>query len=298
MNNMRKSIIFLFLMIFMVSCGVAEKEKIYKNTDFGYSITYPSDYYQARELKWVKESTGVILRKKEGFVTVQAMAAGTDYEAMPFDEYVRIAAVSEIQNYEKLVSIESFISEYGIKGYRTYWEVIQHEDTDAGSIDKVITVGPIYYFPPRQKQKVGEQPVKTIMISCDPSPGKEAILQEETEEIAASFRYLNSFKTFFRDGDHGGLFFVERGKPFRIELSANPTTGYNWYITEMDESFFKVRSSGYNAAASGMIGTGGTSYWVIVPLKEGISGIRLLYYRPWQGKDKAVEEYKIRVLSR
>ena len=290
----RKGIIALALLVLCLGgCGGGEngKEKIYHNPDFGFSINYPVDY-QSKEIKWVKENTGVELEKKGAFITVGAMAAGTMYENMPFDQYVKIAAASEIQNYEKLVSIESFTSEYGIKGYKTYWEMIVHEDTDTGEADYTTLAGPIYYFPPMRKQKLGEQPVKTIMISCYEGGGKDV------EQVAASFRYLTSFKTFFRDRHRGKLYFVKKEKPFRIELDSNPTTGYNWYISDMDESYFKVRSSGYQAARNGLIGTGGKSYWEIIPLKEGVKTIRLLYYRPWEGKGKAVDEYKLMVMIR
>ena len=278
-----------FLVLVLGGCGGGNGERVYKNADFGFSVLYPSDY-SARELKWVKEPTGVVLQKKEGTITVQAMAAGTMYEDTPFDDYARIAAAAEIQNFDKLISIERFTSEYGIRGYKTYWKVIQHEDTDTGEINAATKVGPIYYFPPRLKQKLGDQPVKTIMISGDPA------VQKDAESIATSFRYLNSFKALFRKGHHGKIFFVEKGKPFKIELEANPTTGYNWHITEIDENYFKVRSSGYQAEATGRIGSGGKSYWNIIPLKEGISTIRLLYYRVWEGKDKAVDKFTVRIV--
>lgn len=285
--------VLVLLSLCLGGCGGGEdgKEKVYHNTDFGFSVNYPADY-RAKEIKWLKESTGVELEKKGAYVTVRAMAAGTMYENMSFDRYVRIAAASEIQNYEKLVSIESFTSEYGIKGYKTYWEMIVHEDTDTGEADYSTIAGPIYYFPPIRKQKLGEQPVNTIMISCYEGGGKDV------EQVAASFRYLTSFKTFFRDRHRGKLYFVKKDRPFRIELEVNPTTGYNWFIVDMDESYFKVRSSGYQAAKTGLIGTGGISYWEIVPLKEGVKTIRLLYYRSWEGKDKAVDEYKLVVVIR
>ncbi len=267
------------------------QEKVYDNADFGFSVNYPADY-RAKEIKWVKEKTGVELDKKGAYLTVRAMGAGTMYEDMPFDQYVKIAAASEIQNYDKLVSIESFTSEYGIKGYKTFWEVIVHEDTDGGELDYTTIAGPIFYFPPAKKQKLGEQPVKTIMISGYEGGTKEA------ELVAFSFRYLTSFKTFFRGINRGKLYFVKKGNPFRIELESNPTTGYNWYIADMDESYFKVRSSGYQAQKTGLVGSGGVSYWEILPLKQGIKAIRLLYYRPWEGKDKAVDEYRLIVVIR
>ena len=287
MSKKKRIALFVLPLIIAVLAGCGEKEKmgVYRNADFNFSITYPSAY-QAREIG----STGMILHGKHGAITVQAMPAGTMYEKMPFDRYARIAASVEIQNFEKLVSFESFVSDYGIRGYKTYWEVVRHEDTDTGEVNSVDTAGPIYYFPPNGKRKQGEQPVKTIMISCDPGAQKDA------EVVAASFRYLNTFMKLFGEVHTGKVYFVKKGQPFRVELPANPTTGYNWYVADMDDNYFKIRGSGYNAQKHGGLGSGGTSYWMLTPLKEGFSSIRFLYYRPWEGKDKAVDEYRIRVI--
>jgi inhibitor of cysteine peptidase len=287
MNNNKRLALFILPIIFAVLAGCGEKEKmrVYRNADFNFSITYPSGY-QAKEIG----STGVILQGKQGAITIQAMLAGTMYEKMPFDRYARIAASVEIQGFEKLISFESFVSDYGIRGYKTYWEVVRHEDTDTGEVNTVDTVGPIFYFPQKQKRKQGGQPVKTIMISCDPA------VQKDAEVVAASFRYLNTFMRLFGEVHTGKIYFVKKAQPFRIELPANPTAGYNWYVADMDENYFKIRGSGYNARKNGRLGSGGTSYWMLTPLKEGFSSIRLLYYRPWEGKDKAVDEYRIRFI--
>lgn len=289
---MRKIAIFGLLLLLVAGCaGKNEnKEAVYKNADFGFSVAYPS-VYRAKELKWIKEATGVELSQDKATITVQAMAAGTMNANMPFGQYVREAAIDEGQNFTRLVSIESFSSDYDIKGYRTYWEVVQHEESDTGESDITSTAGPIYYFAPRLKQTLGDQPVKTIMISGYQAPEKDITA------VAASFRYLNSYKALFRKGHHGKVYFVKQGKPFRIELAANPTTGYNWYIAEMDENFFQVRSSGYDPRPTELVGSGGTSYWNIVPLKDGVSTIKLLYYRVWEGKEKAVDTFTLRVIS-
>jgi inhibitor of cysteine peptidase len=273
----------------LTGCGGQEKERICKNPDFGFSLVCPVSY-QVKEIKWVKELTGFSLQQPAGTVTVQAMGAGTDYEKMPFDQYVRIAAAAEIQNFDKLTSLESFTSEYGIKGYKTYWEVVRHEDTDSGEVNSAATAGPIYYFPSPGQQKLGAQPVKAIMISGDPA------VEQDVSEVAASFRYLNSFRSFFGKPQHNKLYFVRKGKKFRVELAGNPTTGYNWYIDKLDENYFQVRESGYQPPDTRLVGAGGKCYWEIMPLKPGFSTIKLLYYRSWEGKAKAVDRFEVRVV--
>ena len=290
---------FLFCLIFLpllLGCGVEEERDIlYKNSDFGFTIDYPVDY-QGKEIKWINDQIGIDLRNKNGAITIQAMGAGTNYESMPFAEYVKIAPTVEIQNYNKLTSIESFVSDYGVKGYKTYWSITKHEDTDKGSIDTAEQVGPIYYFPPWRLKKLGDQPVKTIMLSFFAADGNKKALAGDTEEIARSFRYLHSYKVLFNKSHHGKKYFVEKGKPFKIKLVSNPTTGYNWFLDELDESCFRIKSSGFTPSSSKAMGAPGQSYWEIIPLKAGTSKISLLYYRSWEGKEKAVDHYQFKVI--
>lgn len=100
--------------------------------------------------------------------------------------------------------------------------------------------------------------------------------------------------------DNGRTVSVKRGEPIRLELAANATTGYDWQIEELAAEYFKVRTAGYRVdevePGREALGTGGISYWVIIPLKNGQSTIRLLYFRPWEGKDKAVEQFSVTIL--
>ncbi|HVN67932.1 MAG TPA: protease inhibitor I42 family protein [Candidatus Sulfotelmatobacter sp.] len=279
----------LFIVLTLTGCGSGSGEKVYKNPDFGYSVTYPAGW-QAKPLKWVKEETGLELKKGDRSITIQALPTGLDYKNLPFDRYVRIAAAADIQNFTEPTLIEPFTSAYNIKGFKTYWKVTRHEDTDSGERDTTSIAGPLYYFPLARPRQLGDQPVKAVMIYADNG------LSAEAAEIAESFRYLNSFVTLLRNEHHGKLFWAKKNRPFRIELAANPTTGYNWYITEMDEGRFQVRRSGYNAEATGLVGSGGVSYWEILPLKEGLGTIKLLYYRAWEGKERSVDRFQVRVV--
>lgn len=102
----------------------------------------------------------------------------------------------------------------------------------------------------------------------------------------------------FHKADNAKTFVVPKNKSFRIELPSNPTTGFNWYIDKLDKTFFKIKKSGFNPSASHLIGAGGTAFWELVPMKQGYCRLRLLYYRSWEGKSKAVDEYTLRIRSR
>ncbi|MBU0672839.1 MAG: hypothetical protein KJ732_07430 [Candidatus Margulisbacteria bacterium] len=188
-----KSIIKLLppLLLFVI-LGCASPEKVYRNKSFDFSVTYSSQY-KIKEFKFEEIQTGAELTEGKKTISIRAMGAGTMYDGMSFDEYVKIAASVEIQNFDKLVSLESFVSQAGVRGYKTYWEVIEiipPDEWKEGMVPDRNTVGPIYYFPPKEKKYIGQQPVKVIMIDSYVQSGKEKSILEDLEKIAESFEYL------------------------------------------------------------------------------------------------------------
>jgi len=182
---------FLFLTIALLGCS-QPAEKVYKNQSFYFAITYPCGY-EIKEFRFKKLQTGAELTDQEKTISIRAMGAGTMYDKMTFDTYARIAASVEIQNFDKLVSIESFVSQTGVKGYRTYWKVIEiipPDEWKEGMVPNHQTVGPIYYFPPKEKKYIGQQPVKVIMIDYYVRSGEKDMILEDLEKIAKSFKYL------------------------------------------------------------------------------------------------------------
>lgn len=175
----------------LAGCGLWEGRFTYRNKDFGFSVSYPFAY-KAKRIGSGGADFGLNLEKPAGIITVQAMAAGTDYAEMPFAEYVLIAAASEIQNFEKLESLTRFVSASGVAGYKTFWQVVEtlspeEQNWNVKPARKI--VGPIYYFPPRRESKYYGQPVKTIMISAYAKTDGDKNLNRDLEQIARSFRY-------------------------------------------------------------------------------------------------------------
>ncbi|MDD5569131.1 MAG: hypothetical protein PHG23_01835 [Candidatus Pacebacteria bacterium] len=99
--------------------------KIYQNDKFGYSIGYPSDWTY-REFPDTKTGAGFRPLSSPAEITSECIVvdergtAENEYN-VPFNEYVKEAAIVEIQNYEKLNSIEAVTAANGIIGYKTTW---------------------------------------------------------------------------------------------------------------------------------------------------------------------------------
>ncbi|HPS92808.1 MAG TPA: protease inhibitor I42 family protein [Methanothrix sp.] len=72
-------------------------------------------------------------------------------------------------------------------------------------------------------------------------------------------------------------------EPFTISLHANPTAGYEWNA-DYDYVLLKQESAGFETASSDaqLVGVGGSSVFVFLPLKPGKSTIYFVYKRPWE----------------
>lgn len=85
--------------------------------------------------------------------------------------------------------------------------------------------------------------------------------------------------------DSGKTIQLKVGDEIRLELAANATTGFTWELDPavVAAGMIKVKDSGYNpdAAAAGMVGVGGTAFWVIEAVKEGPCNLRLNYAQSW-----------------
>ncbi|MEN6391696.1 MAG: protease inhibitor I42 family protein [Syntrophomonas sp.] len=75
------------------------------------------------------------------------------------------------------------------------------------------------------------------------------------------------------------------GKSFVLSLASNPTTGFEWTLSDaMDKSIVSMVNHDYksDSAPEGMTGVGGTDYWTFKALKNGTTEIKLVYARPWE----------------
>lgn len=118
--------------------------KGYVNSSYGYSIAYPDDWAYR---EYPGTGTGAGFRPagspagvSSEPISIDHSTRGTDYCSIPFDEYVKNAAVYETQDFEKLNTITPLTSIYGVKGYTTTW-IYTHTKDGSEAIS-----GPITYF--------------------------------------------------------------------------------------------------------------------------------------------------------
>jgi len=102
--------------------------KTYSNTKYNYLIDYPGNW-SFREFPDTKDGAAFNPINKPGYpdqsesITISAGQKPGNYLNTPFEDYVKIAASQEIQNYNKLASIKKVTTAAGIVGYETTWMV-------------------------------------------------------------------------------------------------------------------------------------------------------------------------------
>ena len=88
------------------------------------------------------------------------------------------------------------------------------------------------------------------------------------------------------------------GDEIQIELQGAGATGYAWYFNKLDHDFFQLISEERKRREKEngeVVGSPIQYIWVIKAKKMGNSMIEMSYYRIWEGKDKAIQEFEVEV---
>jgi len=143
----------------VVSKNAISQEKIYTNAKYKYTINYPLNWI-AREFPGSQTGAGFqpsnvpVAVENEKISVDVGQKVISDPPITSFEEYAKVAAIKEIQSYNKLASIEKVTTKSGVVGYKTAWYV------GAPSTDKTPS-GPITYF------EVPKNPSLLLRISGD-----------------------------------------------------------------------------------------------------------------------------------
>jgi inhibitor of cysteine peptidase len=101
------------------------------------------------------------------------------------------------------------------------------------------------------------------------------------------------------DASHNGQGIeVAAGDLLVITLESNPTTGFGWQLSGIDEDLLALIESRYEPgenAEQGMVGAGGNEVWTFKALTTGVTTISMEYSRPWEGGEKAVQTFEVTV---
>jgi predicted secreted protein len=97
-------------------------------------------------------------------------------------------------------------------------------------------------------------------------------------------------------GDNGSEVTVSINTPFTIELDEQGSTGYGWDFDGLDRTAVDVLDVVTRAKpGSAPVGAPVVKVWTLKGKKIGTTDLRLLYFRPWEGKERAVKSFAVQV---
>lgn len=82
--------------------------------------------------------------------------------------------------------------------------------------------------------------------------------------------------------DDGTVIYVEVGDVVTLQLEGNPTTGFTWEITTIDEMVLIVLGDPQYQSDSDLIGSPGVFTFQLRAIAEGETPVQLAYHRSWE----------------
>ena len=95
--------------------------------------------------------------------------------------------------------------------------------------------------------------------------------------------------------DSGKEITVKVGQDIQIELEGLGGTGYWWYVENFDARPMELLSEKTKSVSDGRAGRPVLGLWTFRAKNPGTVEINLDYYRIWEGSDKAIDHFQVRI---
>ncbi|OQX17993.1 MAG: hypothetical protein BWK80_38725, partial [Desulfobacteraceae bacterium IS3] len=113
--------------------------------------------------------------------------------------------------------------------------------------------------------------------------------------LAAGTAFAANVGTF-TSADDGKTVSLQVGDTLDVSLESNPSTGYQWTVVNTDEKVVKNTDKTYTSACEdGMVGCGGKELFTFEAVSAGTTGLKIAYYRSWEGADSAISTFTLHV---
>ena len=131
--------------------------------------------------------------------------------------------------------------------------------------------------------------VTTAWLLCVAGSGCSSPLVTDPEPLPTD-------RTTLGVQDSGRTFTMPQGTHVHVALDSNPSTGYQWSITEMDTAILEDTASDYVASPCPpeATGCGGVEHWEFTAVAPGATRLQMEYRQPWEhGETGAVLEITV-----
>lgn len=112
--------------------------------------------------------------------------------------------------------------------------------------------------------------------------------------VAAQSEWDTGQPVTLHEEDNGKVIQLRVGAEIRVELSGTPTTGYWWYLQDLDEEFLeRVKEESIELSPPGIHGGKAVGIWVLKTKKPGCTFLKLIHHRPWEQDKKASRSFSV-----
>jgi len=95
---------------------------------------------------------------------------------------------------------------------------------------------------------------------------------------------------------NGGRIEVARGQTVVVSLESNPTTGYSWELSKLDQDVLRqVGDSTYQSSHPHRLGSGGLQTFHFEAGNAGTTTLVLIYRRPWEKSLDPADTYTVEI---
>jgi len=102
-------------------------------------------------------------------------------------------------------------------------------------------------------------------------------------------------KVLITKDDNNKEITIKSGEIIWIELEVFGAAGYTWHIDKLDKEYLLVISKGTKDNSIGKVGAPVVKYWQIKAINKGVTRLRMLYFRPWEGAEKSAEKFEVKL---
>lgn len=120
------------------------------------------------------------------------------------------------------------------------------------------------------------------VVSCNGVTIREGVMNDENVVIV-------------KKQDDGKEIEIKRGDVIQIELEGMGSTGYKWYVDTIDVERVELITEATVALKERVKGAPVLDVWRLKALKKGHADIKIDYYREWEGIERAIDHFFIRL---
>ncbi len=95
--------------------------------------------------------------------------------------------------------------------------------------------------------------------------------------------------------DQGRTFKAVVGQTVTINLEGNPSTGYDWHFTSLDETMLELITRTADPLFPGRTGSPARMLIHLKALRAGTATVKMAYFRAWEGPQKAENFFEFTV---